>query len=362
MTPEYGTALYYPYIDIDDSRWLRTAILFWEQIQTIVPSEISHPYANRETRLLQAEGLLTPLACNLRGDLLQDLGRRVIKYIERPELSHGVLNVVVGASHDRARHPGRLPGALVDRSTRAHLHRSKMSPEMLDQLIDAETDEAGFLLVDGPFAAFYMSALANRLARETGTVAVSNDSYAFGIQLDTMLDEVLSDAPAAANGILMSAVFESLTVDASVPLERVVRFRHRNENRLRELGYKFGELSDKIGKSEDLREIKENAGRFYVRTIRTEVEKLKASLEDAGIGAIWTGVRNAVTLSSAAGTAINKLLGVPANIVLGAGAFVTIVDIAVQAHLAGRKIRRESPFSYLLDVERRFALPSHLVD
>ncbi|MFN3727704.1 MAG: hypothetical protein ACK4SZ_15530 [Allosphingosinicella sp.] len=357
---EFRTALYYPYIDIDDPQWLRTAILFWEGIQTIVPSEIADPYTNPDTRLLRDEGLLTPLACDLQGELLEDLGRRVVKYVEQPEMPHGALGAIAGATFDMQRRPHKLARTLADRSVQARLHPAKMSHSMRDRLAGAHYDDEGFLLVDGPFAAFYMSALATRLARDTGTVALSNDSSAFGLQLSTMLDEVVSQAPTAAEGLLMSVVFESLTLDASIPIERVVRFRRQNEGRLQALAIRLEDLTEKIGSAENPRELREKAGRYYARQVRPEIENLKTSLEDAGIGAIWAGVRNAVTLSAGAGTALHEFMGWSANILLGAGAFVTVADIGVQAHLAGRKIRRESPFSYLLDVEQRFALPPHL--
>jgi hypothetical protein len=359
--PEFRSALYYPYIDIDDPQWLRTAILFWDRIQTIVPSEISDPYTNCETRLLQDEGLLSPLACDLHGELLDDLGRRVLKYAGDPRI-HGALGSVVGTSINTDRIPRRLPNTLADRTVQRRLHPSKLSPAMRERLVGAEYDDNGFLIIEGPFAAFYMSALATRLARDTGMVALSNEGFAFGLQLDTVLDEVVSDAPGAADGMLMSAVFESLTLDASVPLDRVIRFRRDNERRLQALSLEFENLLEKIGSAEHPRELREKAGRYYAQRIRPEVEDLKDSLHDAGIGAVWAGVRNAVTLSAGAGTAIHQLAGWPKDILLGAGAFLTVADIAVQSHLAGRKIRRESPFSYLLDVQRRFALPPQFLD
>jgi hypothetical protein len=39
-----GKALYYPHIDIRDPKWLRSAVLFWDEIQSIVPPSISEPY------------------------------------------------------------------------------------------------------------------------------------------------------------------------------------------------------------------------------------------------------------------------------------------------------------------------------
>jgi hypothetical protein len=361
--PLYGEALYYPYIDIDDPAWVRTAILFWNRIQTIVPTVISEPYRNSESRILHAEELLIPLACDLQGELLEDLGRRILKYYEHEDGMHGVLESVNGASLEPYDFPPSLPETIVSRTVQARLHPSKVSQSLRQRLVGAEYDEEGFLLVDERFGAFYMSALATRLTQDTGAVAVSNEANAFGLQLNTVLDEVLSRAPAAADGVLMSVVVESLTLDPSVPLQRVIRFRRKNEQRLQDLARNFEDLNAKIESAEAPAELKEKAGRYYRRNVLPEINKLQDALSDAGIGAAMAGMRNTVTLSAAAGTAISKLLDWPvSNFLLGAGAFVTVAEIAVQTHLAGRKIRRESPYSYLLDVERQFALPSKFVD
>ena len=60
MRPAFSEALYYPYIDIEDSDWLKTAVLFWDSISTIVPESIREPYRHRDTEYLQSEGFLKP--------------------------------------------------------------------------------------------------------------------------------------------------------------------------------------------------------------------------------------------------------------------------------------------------------------
>ncbi len=63
----FGTGLYHPFIDIEDGRWLRNAVLFWEEIQTIAPSGIRRPYRCEDSKILHAEGYLTPVRCDLQG-------------------------------------------------------------------------------------------------------------------------------------------------------------------------------------------------------------------------------------------------------------------------------------------------------
>lgn len=48
----FSKALYYPTIDIPEEGWLKSAILYWDEIQTIVPSSFQNPYSNRTTQSL----------------------------------------------------------------------------------------------------------------------------------------------------------------------------------------------------------------------------------------------------------------------------------------------------------------------
>jgi hypothetical protein len=80
-----GSALYYPFIDVRDQAWLRSAILFWDKIQTIVPTTITKPYLNDDTIICQAEVYLEPLYCELHPEILEKLGKRVISLFDQPE-------------------------------------------------------------------------------------------------------------------------------------------------------------------------------------------------------------------------------------------------------------------------------------
>ena len=48
----FESALYYPTIDIHNERWLKSAALFWDRIETIVPESEEQPYRRRSTIIL----------------------------------------------------------------------------------------------------------------------------------------------------------------------------------------------------------------------------------------------------------------------------------------------------------------------
>ncbi len=62
----FMVALYYPWIDFRDEGWLKSAILYWDSMRTIVPASISHPYSSRTAHQLQEAGILPPDASNLQ--------------------------------------------------------------------------------------------------------------------------------------------------------------------------------------------------------------------------------------------------------------------------------------------------------
>ena len=60
----FESALYYPTIDIKNDAWLKSAVLFWDRIETIVPESMQQPYLRRTTRQLEDAGILIPHRVN----------------------------------------------------------------------------------------------------------------------------------------------------------------------------------------------------------------------------------------------------------------------------------------------------------
>ncbi len=54
-------ALFYPWIDIEDERWLKASLLYWDSVRTIVPESIDAPYSTEIGKELASAGFLVPL-------------------------------------------------------------------------------------------------------------------------------------------------------------------------------------------------------------------------------------------------------------------------------------------------------------
>lgn len=395
----FGSALYYPYIEVRDSNWLRSSVLFWDSIQTIVPTSISKPYHNADTLICQEEGYLQPLYCDLHQEVLRELGARVIALLERPNWSFsvGLRPSVQDPSVEAIRASDDLRNEVSRRFHYAGIYPEKLSPELRQHLVqvglgqvpdkkisnelaryvgqgailhdDKVSEElksvfgyrdeynGEFFIVNDRFAALYMAALAATLARATGLSPLTTKESYQGFNLKYLFDEVAGSlGHQDARGTLVTLVLQGLHVNPETPIQKLIDFRRKRATQLAELSAVFDELKLKIEKSEE-GEIEEKAKRVVENQVRPGLEKLKRELASQTILSAWTGLYQAATLSAGGGGALLKFADAAPGIVLGTGAFLTATNVAVNAIAAYQKVRASSPYTYLLDVKRRFSLP-----
>ena len=124
-----GSALYFPHIDIHDPAWLRSTLLFWDDIQTIVPSAIGNPYRNADTDICFKEGVLKPLHCDLHPEIIGELGRKVANLGNRRNHIERAIQRIDPAISDSIRNLGSVAYEIEDAFMEVGLHPEKMSPE-----------------------------------------------------------------------------------------------------------------------------------------------------------------------------------------------------------------------------------------
>src|SRR3954471_15600417 len=130
-----GSALYYPYIDITDPKWLRSAILFWDEIKTIVPRAINNPYRGKDTKILWQEEFLEPLRCDLHPELLDTLGKRVVSLMDGNFLRRDLKMNENGSDDPNGGallHADKVGMQIRRQFRRAHIHPEKMSLDLRD--------------------------------------------------------------------------------------------------------------------------------------------------------------------------------------------------------------------------------------
>jgi hypothetical protein len=177
-----------------------------------------------------------------------------------------------------------------------------------------------------------------------------------GVNLHTLLEDVKPSAQSDKKGALVSFIMEALRVDPTTRVDKMLSFRRSRESQLAELAVQFDDISSKISNCETAKELEQKVCDTYVTRIKPKLDSLKEELGDNSIQAVWDGVQRAVTISVPAGGAMAYFSGLTGTTLIAAGAAIAITDVAVRTHLARKKTRRASPYTYLLDVERKFSI------
>lgn len=284
-----GSALYFPHIDIRDPAWLRSTLLFWDDIQTIVPSSISNPYRESDTEICFKEGVLRPLNCDLHPDVLNSLGQKVINLGNRHSSIERAIRRTASSISDAIPDPGPIAWEIED-AFDGYVHYNKMTPEMrllaltfgearlhrgkvppglrrlmrdsqrarikpeklpyaLRELLDYHRHEDGdgeWLLVDSHFADAYMAALAADLSSTLDLSPLTSRREAHGMAFRFLFDQVVGESHQCAEGALMNVTMRGLVVDPSTPIQNIIKFKRNNRDQYLEFKNALEELSNSI--------------------------------------------------------------------------------------------------------------------
>lgn len=93
MSHTFSNALYYPTIDIQDLNWLKTALLFWDSISTIVPESLDEPYKHDDTKYLAEIGFLKPIRVNSSDNSVIGIEDDIINLMSSSEFIHSLENM-----------------------------------------------------------------------------------------------------------------------------------------------------------------------------------------------------------------------------------------------------------------------------
>src|SRR5262245_26340829 len=96
----FSQAIYYPFIDITDDAWLKTSLLYWDSVRTIVPESIEDPYSSRTAQALQDAGFLLPLRVHSEMEEIEELVPEVMAHLSSPEGLALLASGTDGPTHD----------------------------------------------------------------------------------------------------------------------------------------------------------------------------------------------------------------------------------------------------------------------
>lgn len=370
-------ALYYPWIDVRDEAWLRTALLYWDSMRTIVPESIDAPYMTDTGRALQEAEFLMPLRVRSGMDEIEELAGDVRTYLASAEGAELLLAGRGGRRHDI--HMEKLPYEL---GRLADIHPEKLPYEIRHLLHDfaANSDRGGdWLRVDEKFANFYMTLLATRLADRVGarllTSLAAADRLAVSVRFDAQLNGVIPWGMHPygrhwreyeafgrrhrmprhlAPGMLANLAIERVAVAPDTPIDRLIEFREKHRDELVQFRTNVEQLASSIEADLPAEALRQRVSELYTDEVVPAIANLKAALNGRRIKWLGDGLLKVGFLSAGSSTMLVVAgLAVPTALLASAG--ISLIATGAMYNVDKRESLRANPFAYLLSVERELA-------
>lgn len=398
----FNKTLYYPWIDIHDDSWVKTAILYWDEINTIVPYSMDNPYQSDVANLLKQERILRPFEVTPSSREVREASDIAIQYLGSPE---GLRILNSGGERHRL-HPSKMSYALKSQLglSEGRIHSEKMTEQLMNTIGSARVDDDGFITTNGKFSAYYMSALANRVAKNNNlsTVADSKVYNQFNTRLsadgyipernrtfvrcpnckecfDRIAQEVirntgqcpsclsdifyLYERPRGSarqfsaeprhliDGMLADIVIQSLYIPNTVDIDKLLKFRQQHQDELSSFRGALQDITRTIldcGEVEDIRALRQQVTVAYKDKVQPEIKCLKSQLKGNKIKYLLSDF-SISGMASLVGTSLGTTIGaVP--LLIAAGASIGISSIMYRN---SRNNIRTNPYSYVLSMERK---------
>ncbi len=366
-------ALFYPWIDIPDEAWLKTSVLYWDLVRTIVPASVDTPYSTETGRALEAAGFLMPLRVHSKMEEIEELADDALTYLGTAEGAELLVAEPGGHAHDI--HVEKLPYRL---GRLAEMHPEKLPVEIrhiLENLARPSSRGSEWLQVDDGFANFYMTLLASRLAERIGAGMLTSlpaaDRLAVTARLDAQLNGLvpLNTRPwrhwreyeafgrrrpmprHLAPGMLAHLSIERIAVAADTSIDVLIDFRERHQDELALFRTKVKELAATVNTDQPVEALRQRITDLHNNEVAPAIANLKQALDGRRIRWLCDGLLK-IAFLSAGSSAMLVAAGLAVPTALLAGAGLSLVATGTMYNVDKQESLRANPYAYLLSVQR----------
>lgn len=235
------TILYYPTIDIQDGAWLRSAILYWDEVSSIVPYE-NYPDFSPELLYLQELGVYKAVypqdlfVSNFAEDFCDSIIKRISDY--NRSTNNGIQN-----SQARVHKNKIYPPALYEL-----IHYKKLPAKLLDYFSDKrhinDNNADDWIEIESNIAQIYMKTLAEF------SIKCSEKDIVLGTDTPTHNKEIYSPSCMRAN---LQAQCCKINIEKCLPqpsmdvsFEDILEFKNKRRDEFNAFREKIRELEANI--------------------------------------------------------------------------------------------------------------------
>lgn len=331
----FTKALYYPHIHLPDNAWLRRAILYWDQVNPIVPHKLRARAARDPVfRRLAAEGLSEPKRP-------EDVFR--LRSYKRVMTD---LQSLVSDPRYRA-----ALGAPTSQVQAVELFADKVDYAVADQLRDLGLmegpDKRGWLRVEPGTARLYMGYLAAAIAQSGGLEPLTDEKDWEAGLLSSQLEQ--GDREQALATFVLEELIPAPRADVGVA--EIVAFRQKHEEELlrfrravRGVCDSLKDASDGVDAARKLNAVKDE--------VREQSLALDRKLNENRIATRYSTLEVSMPIVAA----LLAVVSVPLGVVLaGADAVVRFGRRRLDGRIRADSLLAENPYTYVYRVEGELA-------
>ena len=370
MRTAFTQALHYPHIDIENSDWLKTAVLFWDSISTIVPESVRQPYRHHDSEYLASVGFLRPIYVNSNDEAVVGIEEDILNAVFTPSffamLSTPRNMRSYGIFHEKMSY--RLREIL-----ESGIHVEKMSwgiRHKLQEYGDAFSQDNMFY-TDDSFAYLYMVTLANKICENRSIALVASDTQSeevanllrldnqlplgYGYESHRMLRRHRNFCRGRERhfeqGIMLDLIINGLRISPEVPLADIIEFKERHKDELRAFRVQLNKLVQGVPQNQSLQAVQQTIRDMYDNEFLREYNQLIKALKTSKIKWFADSLVK-ISAITASATGIPMILGATVPQALFAGAGVSLLASVVSYNVDKRQQLSDNPYSYLLAMER----------
>lgn len=357
----FTKALYYPTIDIHNWDWSKSAALFWDNIQTIVPESIVEPYQERVSKVLFDHGILTPYHVNPDMDIIKGIEPDVWNFLDTNE---GFDYLVKQGNNSVSIHQEKLPREIRDI---ARIHPEKF-PNEIRTLLENDFQSGSWLEVNSQFAKFYMSLLANKICEHSKLVLLTDDSQASRVTEKAKLDnqrkifkgnfegsqtsqEYAGPPLDLAQGILSNLAFKGIRFSPDTKIEKILEFKRKHQDELGLYRNNIENLVSNIPDNVSFEALQQHVEDIYINEFKPSYNNFQKALKGFKLKWINDHVMKVAFFKGGTATLVPFLLGASIPQALLAGAGISITTSIISYNVSKKQTLRESPYSYLVSCE-----------
>ena len=370
MRPAFSNALYYPTIDIRNINWLKTAILFWDSISTIVPETISHPYRQYDTQYLADIGFLRPLYVNSHDKSVIGIEQEILDLLYWPEFEQIICSPEIprdeGIWNDKM---SKVVQYHLEELIYDHIYRDKISHRIQHEIehISRHLSDQKIFYMKKEFTSIYMITLANRLCEDHSLGMITDDMPCFNIgntvryghQTMTQLKNRFSNRHSKhyqfEQGILLNFIINGLSISPDTPFSDIIEFKEHHKDELGRFRTQLTKLTQNINTEKSIEIVQQEISDLYNNEFMPAYNSFKAALTSSRIK--WfTETFLKISLLSVSTTGVPMtLLQMPVEQALFAGMGVSVIASVLSYREDKKSFLRENPYSYLLSINRKWS-------